>query len=131
MNDKDKLAALDGLVLAEILAMTGDELRQAIADDEVEVFRRAFEAAETAAGKQRLALAKADLAAYRSGAKIVPMPSRGAGSGLSALRRHDAELDRKLTMAARNGKRDVEADAAGVDEDLAELEEWSKDGEDP
>jgi hypothetical protein len=38
------------------------------------------------------------------------------------LRARDAQLDRKLTLAARNGNGDTHLDQAGIEEDLAELE---------
>jgi hypothetical protein len=42
------------------------------------------------------------------------------------LRREDREFDKKLTLAARNGGADVEADADGIEEDLAELDAWKE-----
>jgi hypothetical protein len=40
------------------------------------------------------------------------------------LRKSDPTLDKKMTLAARSGTADAEADAASLDQDLAELEAW-------
>ena len=46
---------------------------------------------------------------------------------LRSARAADPKLDRKLTMAARNEGAGFEADKAGIEKDLAELDAWEED----
>ena len=49
---------------------------------------------------------------------------------LKAARAQDRSLDQKLTLAARSGGADYEADRPGIEEDLAELDAWDAEEKD-
>jgi hypothetical protein len=125
MNDKDKLAHLDDLVIADILSMSESELRSAVSEADVEAIKAGFEKAKTLLGKGKLGRAKAAVASYQ-GANVVVLRRGTPTADLGSLRREDREFDKKLTLAARNGGADVEADADGIEEDLAELDAWKE-----
>ena len=132
MDDKDKLAYLDDLVIAEILSMPEDELRSSIGDADIDAVKSDLQKAKRLFGKANLAQAKAELTAYRSEKKVVTLDDVKAAAELRSLRSKDKDFDRKLTMAARNAAGDADADAAGIEEDLAELDALeSEGGKDP
>jgi Phage terminase large subunit (GpA) len=96
----------------------------------IETIKAGFGKAKTLLGKRKLARAKAAVASYQ-GANVVVLRRGTPTADLGSLRREDREFDKKLTLAARNGGADVEADAAGIEEDLAELDAWKdEDGKD-
>lgn len=124
MDDKDKLALLDDLVLAEILAIPDDEILDGVTPGELEVLRQEVVAASIKAGKGRMADAKASLALARARPAVVSLDQARGAAALKAARTNDRALDRNLTLAARNGGADYEADRPGIEEDLAELDAW-------
>jgi hypothetical protein len=131
MDEKQKLAQLDDLVIEEILSMSEVELRSAEASDAVDAVRSDLEKAIGLLGKADLAQAKAELAAYRAESRVIPFAAKVAGE-LNALRASDRSLDSKLTMAARNAQGDDQEDIEGIEQDLAELDAWKdKDREQP
>jgi hypothetical protein len=73
-------------------------------------------------GKLRLARAKADVALHAAGAATIR--PRTDGRRVNTLRKSDPALDKKMTLAARSGTANAEADAVSLDEDLAELDAW-------
>ncbi len=126
MDDKDKLALVDDLFMAETLASRGEGVDPAEVDAAAKRVRANIAAAKVALGKRRMAEAKAGLRGARGRLTVVSSnPGRGAGE-LKQLRVSDAALDRKLTMAARHQGADAEADEAGIEEDLADLKDWEE-----
>ena len=130
MDDKGKLARLDDLVIAEILATPDHEIIARADLAEVEVVRAEIAAARTRAGKDRMAKAKVALALAHARPKVVPLDHARGAAALSAARVSDRDLDRKLTLAARSGGPDYEADRPGIEEDLAELDAWEDEDKD-
>lgn len=124
MSDEEKLRQLDDIVIAEILSMPESELREVVSDEHVNAVRADFEKARALTGKARLAQAKSAVVLHRAGAKIPSIADARAAAELRALRQRDQNLDRKLTLAARSGGPEGGADAAGIEEDLAELDAW-------
>jgi hypothetical protein len=124
MSVDDKLRKLDDLVIAEILAMSEPELRQLVSDEHVSGVRADFEKARALTGKARLAQAKSAVVLHRAGARIPSIANERASAELRALRQRDQNFNRKLTLAARSGGPNGEADAASIEEDLAELDAW-------
>src|SRR4051794_24540815 len=110
MDEKQKLAQLDDLVVEEILSMSEAELRSAEASRAVDAVRGDLKKAIGLLGKADLARAKAELAAYRAESKVIPFAGKVAGE-LNALRASDRSLDSKLTMAARNAQGDGQEDS--------------------
>jgi len=124
MDDKDKLALLDGLFMAETLANRREGVDPAEVDAAAKRVCANIAAAKAALGKRRMAEAKAAVGAARGRLSVVSSgPGRGAGE-LKRLRARDVALDEKLTMAARNQGADAEADEAGMEEDLSDLKDW-------
>lgn len=122
MNDKEKLALLDDLLFEEICGMTDEEVLAEVSPTEIADTRSIFEKARAAQRRARLARAQAAVALDRSRPGL-PSASRVRGAQvLGALRARDGQLDRRLTLAARNAGGDGDLDQAGIEEDLAELE---------
>ena len=69
-----------------------------------------------------LARAKTEATLYVGGAAAAGPKSDG--QRVDQLRRSDPALDKKMTLAARSGNAKAEADAASLEEDLAELDAW-------
>jgi hypothetical protein len=124
MDEKGKLQRLDEAAIAEILAMSEDELLEILGPAAVETVRADIGKAVRAAGKAKLAEARAAIAGQRRAAPASVRQRTQSQSELKALRRRDSAFDRKLTMAARGAAADVAADEAGIKEDLAELSTW-------
>ncbi|SFM31244.1 hypothetical protein [Methylobacterium pseudosasicola] len=124
MNDKDKLALLDDLVLAEILSSPDDVILAGMDAGRIDALRQEVATARIRAGKSRMAEAKVHIAIDRARPAVVSLDVARGATALRAARAQDRILDQKLTMAARNGGADYEADRPGIEEDLAELEAW-------
>lgn len=124
MDDKDKLALLDDLVIAEILSTPDDVILAGIPPGRIDALRQEVTTARIRAGKGRMADAKAALALDRARPVVVSLDQARGATALKAVRAQDRTLDQKLTMAARSGGGDYEADRPGIEEDLAELEAW-------
>jgi hypothetical protein len=124
MSDNEKLQKFDDLAIAEILSMSEPELRKQVSDEHINAVKADFEKARVLIGKAKLAQAKSAVVLHRVGAKITGIADAKAAAELRTLRQRDQNFDRKLTLAARNGDSNGEADAAGIEEDLAELDAW-------
>ena len=124
MDDKDKLALLDDLVLAEILSTPDDAILAGMAPGRIDALRQEITTARIRTGKGRMADAKASLAIDRARPVVVSLNQARGSTALKAARAQDRTLDQKLTMAARSGGANYEADRTGIEEDLAELDAW-------
>lgn len=122
MNDKDKLTLLDDLLFEEVCGMTDEEILAEVSPAEIAETRSIFEKARAAQRRARMARAQAAVALERSRPALPPASRARGAQVLGALRARDGQLDRKLTLAARNGGGDTDLDQAGIEEDLAELE---------
>lgn len=126
MNDKKKLDLLDDMVVVDILSMSEADLRAAVSDSDVEAAKADFERAKALLGKSKLVRAKVAVADYREGANVVSLRRKDPTADIGLLRREDKDLNRDLTLAARKGNAGMEADAAGIEEDFAELAAWEE-----
>ena len=122
MGDKERVDRLDDAVIEEILRMSEAEAVVLVGEADVAASRESLSRAKGLVGKLRLARAKADVALHAAGA--VTIRPRTDGRRVNMLRKSDPALDKKMTLAARSGTANVEADAASMDEDLAELDSW-------
>lgn len=124
MNDKEKLARLDDLVLAEILSGSDEAILAETGPEALKALRNEIATARIRAGKGRMADAKASLAIARARPAVVSLDEARGAKALKTARAQDRSLDQKLTLAARSGGADYEADRPGIEEDLAELDAW-------
>jgi hypothetical protein len=124
MDEKGKLQQLDDAAIAEILAMSEDELLEVLGPNAADAMRADIGKAVRAAGKAKLAQARAAIAGQRRAVPASVGQGTAPRSELQALRRRDSAFDRKLTMAARGAAADVAADEPGIEDDLAELSAW-------
>ena len=121
-GDAEKLSRLDDVVIETLLADRGTYVADAESTAAVARVRTCIASAKAAVGKRRLEIAKAGVAADRSKPRLVV--SDAGARALRSARAADPALDRKMTMAARNEDAGFEADEAGIEEDLAELDAW-------
>ncbi|MEV5023485.1 hypothetical protein MRBLMA1_003368 [Sphingobium sp. LMA1-1-1.1] len=127
MDDKEKLERLQDVVVEEFLAMSPEEVMAFTTPEDLASIKSNLADAIAAAGRARLARAKAAAAKDARRPRLV-----GAAGGADALRQaraNDADFDRKLTLAARKGSASYEADQSGIEEDLDELRRWEEDGD--
>jgi hypothetical protein len=129
VEDKKKLAILDELVIAEILATPGDEILNEFTIEEIAQTRAKIFTVRQAVGRKRMAEAKTALAIERARPNVIPTDRSRGAAALRLLRAQDPKLDQQLTLAARNASTQVEADQYGIEEDLAELESWISDNQ--
>ena len=122
MSDKERVDRLDDAIIEDILGMSGAEAAALVGDADVAASRKSLAQAKGMVGKLRLARAKADVALDAAGAAAIR--PRTDGQRVNTLRKSDPALDKKMTLAARSGTANAEADAASLDEDLAELDAW-------
>ena len=114
-GDEDRKAVknLEMALVDRLLALSPEEFLAEEAEAGTDIEREAEETRrlfERAAGKVRMAEAKAGLAAHRAEPRIRhPVPANDLGTAEG------------LTLAARNGTEQTEADVRSVAEDLAEL----------
>lgn len=117
-TEKDRLAILnlEDALVEDLLTMSDDELMADSHEIGMDVEQEAMhmrQLIERAAAKARMAAAKAEMAEYRA---------RGATGARSAGARPANDLNEaRLTLAARNGRDQTEADIKTVAADLAEL----------
>jgi hypothetical protein len=117
-TEKDRLAILnlEDALVEDLLAMPDNELLADSIEMGVDVEQEAIQVRqllERTAGKARMATAKAEMAEYRA---CEASRTQGAGA-LPANDLHEA----RLTLAARNGSDQTEADLKSVAGDLAKL----------
>ena len=116
--EKDRLAILklEDALVEDLLAMSDDEVVADSREIGMDVEQEAMhvrQLLERTAGKAKMTAAKAEMAEYRA---------RGASHAGSAGARPANDLqEARLTLAARNGTDQTEADIKSVAEDLAEL----------
>jgi hypothetical protein len=130
MNDKDRVDRLDKAMVEEILGLSDDEVATFVGKTDMEASRQGLDRAKATVGRLRLARAKTGVALHAASAKTSRGDGRTDGRRLQTLRSEDPGLDRKMTLAARSGKANAEADAATLDEDLGELDAWEAEDQD-
>ena len=128
MEDRKKLDRLHDAVIDSILSMSPEEAMEDTTPEDIEAMRAGLAKAAAKVGRSRLARAKAEAAA--DARRLRPSRSTGDAEALKQARANDDAFDKKLTLAARKGGPDFEADRAGIAEDLEELRRWDDD-EDP
>ncbi len=117
MEERERLARLDDLVVEGILEKTDEEALADVADADVDRLAMLFAQAKTADARSRLVRART---AVRQG--VPPMPT---GTGFQ-----HAERPILATLAARGARGGTDADQAGIDDDLAELRSFLEGDED-
>jgi hypothetical protein len=122
MSEKERVDRLDEAMIEEILGMSAAEAAALVGEADVAASRQSLAQAKGKVGKLRLARAKTEATLYVGGAAAAGPKSDG--QRVDQLRRSDPALDKKMTLAARSGNAKAEADAASLEEDLAELDAW-------
>lgn len=130
MTQKERVDRLDQAIIEEILGLTEAEASELVGEADVAASRKSLLRAKGAVGKLRLARAKTDVALHVAGAATARRGIRTDGQRVQSLRRSDPALDKKMTLAARSGSANAEADAASLEEDLAELDAWEAEDRD-
>jgi phenylpyruvate tautomerase PptA (4-oxalocrotonate tautomerase family) len=130
MNDKDRVDRLDSAMIKEILGLGDEEVAVLVSEVDIRASQQGLRQAKATLGKLRLARARTAVALHAAGAKPAPSGRRSDGHRVLMLRRADPALDNKMTIAARSGKANAEADAASMDEDLSELDAWEEEDRD-
>ena len=126
MKDKEVLDHLDDDLVSEILGMSPEEAMDGVSPDDIARMTANVSAAAAKVGRARLAQARA---AVTADAKVVrPLGPRNGAKALHDARANDAAFDNRLTIAARTGGPDYEADRTGIEEDLEELREDEENG---
>ena len=122
MSDNDKakikLERLADALMLDILATPDAEII-------LETGQEAIDHARAMFGKAKMEKAKADLESWREAHSkdVVPFDRATARKRFETIRKGDAQFDRKLTMAARNGEAPTDADIDGLSDDLIDLEQ--------
>lgn len=130
MSEKERVDRLDEAIIEEILGLSDSEAAALVGEDDVAASRKGLIRANGMVGKLRLARAKTDVALHVAGAATARGGMRADGQRVLSLRKSDPALDKKMTLAARSGSANAEADAASLDEDLAELDAWEAEDRD-
>jgi len=130
MTEKEHVDRLDEATTEEILGLTDAEAAELVSESDVTASRKSLLQARGRVGKLRLARAKTDAALHVASAAIARGGPRTDGQRVQLLRKLDRVLDKKMTLAARSGSANAEADAASLDEDLAELDAWEAEDRD-
>ncbi|RXH35231.1 hypothetical protein XH84_05695 [Bradyrhizobium nanningense] len=130
MSEKERVDRLDEAIIEEILGLSDSEAAGLVGKDDVAASRKDLLRAKGMVGKLRLARAKTDVALHVAGAATARSGMRADGQRVLSLRKSDPVLDKKMTLAARSGRANAEADAASLDEDLAELDAWEAEDRD-
>jgi hypothetical protein len=119
---KERLACIDDFMIEEILAMSDAEVLSEVPDAEIEEAQRRLDEAKLAVGKRRFEAIKKQLENEKVAGGVVSFDKAKARAELRRMIANDSKLAGKLTMAARNLDGDVDDDAEGILEDLAELD---------
>lgn len=118
MKEKELLDLLDDDLVDAILEMSVEDALEGVTPEDLAQMTGNVSAAAAKVGRARLARSKAAAA----DAKFVrPAEPRYGAKALAEARANDAAFDKKLTLAARTGGPDFEADRVGIEEDLEEL----------
>ena len=126
-TDRAALLRLADAFVEDILAASDEEILAEAREDRADPAataargRALFDTAMIAAGKNRLATAKAALAQQQKPATIIKLDPAEARRRLERVLRQDPDTARKLTLAARNGQGLSDNDVQGLLQDLADL----------
>lgn len=121
---REKLAQLADAILQDILEMPDADIVAEVDSADIECARAIFVEVKMNVSRQLLITAKAqheDWSASRvqSGSSLNRSLARDR---FERIRRGDAQLNQKLTLAARNGKSPSETDIVGIADDWADLQ---------
>jgi hypothetical protein len=122
-NARTKLIRLTDALMEDIIATPDAEII-------AEAGQAAIEQARVIFGKAKMAKTKSDLERRNNSYSkdVVPFDRVAARKQFAKIRTGDAEFERKMTLAARNGEAPTDADIDGLSDDLADLQRL--DGED-
>lgn len=127
MKEKERLDRLDDDLIETILAMTPEEAMEDITPEDLSAMRANISAANAMFGRRRLARAK--VAAAADAMRPRPKATARSALALAEVRANDAAFNQKLTLAARKGGPDYDADRAGIEDDLEELRQDEERGD--
>jgi hypothetical protein len=121
MDDREKLRLLDDLVMEAILESSDAEALASLEPGDMQSIDEAVAMARRESPRRKMAQARAELAAQRARPRL-------AGPARIAPGHPPTSRNAGLTLAARGGGADHDADQASLDEDLAELHARRHDG---
>jgi hypothetical protein len=135
-TDKEALVRLSDILAEDVLGASDTEIVAEAVErgrdpaEDARAGRTLFERVALDVAKAKMAEAKAAVAATRGSRRAQPQlsPDEARQTFEQIVAANDAELSRKLTMAARKGEGQSERDIAGIVEDLADLGALNGDG---
>jgi hypothetical protein len=127
MTDRERLDRLDDDLIEAILAMSPEEAMEGITSEDLAKMRSNVSTAAAKVGRARLARAKE--AAVADAKRPRPKDSARSAEELRQIRANDAAFNERLTLAARSGGPDYEADRANIEADLEELRQDEERGD--
>jgi hypothetical protein len=129
-DDRTKLVRLADALMRDILAVPEDEIVAEIDFAGITQARSIFVEVKRNIANQLLMRAKGELGTWRStkSRKDVSLGRASVREQFEKLRGGDPQLDRKITLAARNGKQPTDADVDGLIEDWVDLQRFDGEG---
>lgn len=129
-NHRAKLARLADALMQDIIDSSDAEILAEIDIAHITRGRAIFAEVKARVAKQSLAAAKTQLAAWRSlrSRSTRPIDRNEAREHFEKIRRADSDFDRKMLLAARNGKAPTDNDKEGLIDDLADLKGLEDEG---
>lgn len=127
MKEMERLDRLDDDLIETILAMSPEGAMEGVTPEDLATMTANVAAAGVKVGQARLARAKA--AARSDAGRPKPIGSACGAEALKNIRANDAVFNERLTLAARSGGEDYEADRASIEADLEELRQDEERGD--
>ena len=124
-----KLARLAQAFERDIIATSDEEIIAEVGLDEIRRARSLLEAVKSSVARKLLTNARTEYEAWRSEQGTRPSSNRPAThQEFESLKRRDAGFDKKMMLAARNGRAPTERDEEGLVDDFEDLKRL-EDGE--
>jgi hypothetical protein len=124
-----KLARLAQAFEREIIATPDEEIVAEIGLDEIRRARSLLAAVKSSVARNLLANARAEYETWRSEQGTKPSSDRAAThQEFESLKRKDAGFDKKVMLAARNGRAPTERDEEGLIDDFEDLKRLEDEG---
>ena len=130
-DNRAKLARLADALMQDILATPDADIIAEIDQRDIERARAILLEVKATLSKRLLSKAKAEHEAWSTehARNTVPFDRAAARVRFEQVRRGDPEFNRKMTLAARNGRAPTDQDVEGLVDDWADLQRL--DGKDP
>jgi hypothetical protein len=124
-----KLARLAQAFEREIIAAPDEEIVAEIGLDEIRRARSLLAAVKAGVARKLLTNARAEYEAWRSGQGTrAPSNRTATHQEFESLKRKDAGFDKKIMLAARNGRAPTERDEEGLVDDFEDLKRLEDEG---